>query len=154
MANDKTQFISKGFWAGVGLIAPVAFAILIGNQLTRYSDTAFSAEDYEQEESYSELFTDHSQSIAVDHFKDQRDGEKVNILGSITNKGSTTVGSIRLEAEFFDDKGDFVYEQSEYINKKLAPNESENFLIACGCKDKNFPEYKSVTVRVVGAHDF
>lgn len=153
MITENTQLIKNGFWAGIGLILPVAAGIVLGNHLTNYSDAFMSVEAYE-EETYSELLTDYSKNIVVDKFQDQRDGDKVNILGSITNTGSTAIGSIKLEAEFFDDKGEFVYEQTEYIDKKLAPNESENFLIACGCKDKKFPEYKTVTVSVVAAHNF
>lgn len=152
MSELKSQMVRKGFWIGIGLIIPMSMGILIGNQLTRYSvEESFAEADFDQED-YLEAYADLTKSIVIDKFQDKKQGSEINILGTITNKGSKPIGSIQLEAEFFNDKGEFVHEQTEYISKKIAPNESENFQIACGCKDKVFPEYKNITVRVVSAH--
>jgi len=76
------------------------------------------------------------------------------ILGSIKNTGKEKISSVKLEAEFFNSNGDFVYEESEYISKRLAPNETENFAIKCGCANRKFPEYTKVVVRVVSASNY
>ncbi|MES2820889.1 MAG: FxLYD domain-containing protein [Pseudomonadota bacterium] len=153
MSSSSMSKIKNGFLIGVGFILPIALGTWVGDKLISYS---VDSDSYESDaySDFSEITTDYAKSITVEKFSDMSKDGKINILGSIINKGKISIGSIRLEAEFFNSAGEFVQEQSTYINKQLEPNESENFQISCACKDQLLPEYTKVTVRVVSAHDF
>jgi len=153
MSPSGISKIKNGFLIGVGFILPIALGIWLGDRLVNFSG---DSESYNSDEysGFSEITTDYAKFIAVEKFVDRSKDGKINILGSIINTGSVSVGSIKLEAEFFNKEGGFVQEQSTYISKKLEPNESENFQISCTCKDQLLPEYEKVTVRVISAHSF
>ena len=148
MIEEKRKTIRTGFWLGIGLIIPIAIGMYFSSWISSTLYKYFSpSEEYE---SYMPV-KNVEKNIIIESFRDVKLGNKVFINGSIINKGNKPLGSIQLEAEFFNEKGEFVYEESEYIKKTLAPNERENFQIKCGCTDVTFPEYKKVTVRVVSA---
>nr|WP_298174654.1 FxLYD domain-containing protein [uncultured Pseudomonas sp.] len=153
MSSSSISKIRNGFLIGVGFILPIALGVWAGDKLVNYSG---DSENYEIDEysDFSEITTDYAELITVEKFSDKSKDGKINILGSVINKGKVSVGSIKLEAEFFNNEGEFVQEQSTYISKKLEPNESENFQISCTCKGQLLPDYKKVTVRVVSAHSF
>ncbi|WP_339414467.1 FxLYD domain-containing protein [Pseudomonas sp. EA_35y_Pfl2_R5] len=153
MSSSSISKIKNGLLIGVGLLLPITAGVWAGNMLVNYvsSSESYESDDYS---GYSELTTDYAELISVEKFTDKSKDGKVNILGTITNKGEVSVGSIKLEAEFFNNEGEFVQEQSTYISKKLAPNESENFQITCTCKGQSLPEYTKITVRTVSAHSF
>lgn len=153
MLSSNTSKIMNGFLTGIGFVLPIALGVWVGHKLVNYSA---DSETYESDEysAYSDFTTDYAELISVEKFSDNSKDGKINILGSIINNGKVPVGSIKLEAEFFNAAGEFVQEQSTYISKKLSPNESENFQISCTCKGQLLPEYSKVTVRVVSAHSF
>jgi hypothetical protein len=101
---------------------------------------------------YAEWDKDYSADVEVTTFRDTQLGNEVLILGTVKNNAKKTLSSIEIEAEFFDEKGQFVYETSTALKRsKLQPGQLENFQISCGCKDKPFPAYKRVKVSVVAA---
>lgn len=153
MSSSSMSKIKNGFLIGVGFILPIAMGVWVGDKLINYSS---GSESYESDEytDFSDITTDYANLITVEKYADKSKDGKINILGSIINKGTISVDSIKLEAEFFNNEGEFVQEQTTYISKKLEPNESENFQISCTCKGQLLPEYTKVTVRVVSAHSF
>jgi hypothetical protein len=153
VAEKKTQLVGKGFWTGIGLVVPIGLGMLLGSYFVRYSDGFLRGAD-QAEAGYESLVTDYTQFIEITGYRDLSQDGKINVLGSLVNKGSEPIGSIKVEAEFFDDKGEFVLERSEYISKKVQPGQTENFQISCGCKDQVVPAYKSITLKVVSAHNF
>lgn len=149
------KWIKIGFWLGIGFILPQMFVLYAGTVGTYMAlpSVIENTWDADSASNYSEQF-DRAASIKIENFRDESDGTRLLILGRIVNVGDSKARSIQLEAELFNQAGEFVYECSEYISKDLASQEAENFQIKCGCGNSPIPPYKEVTVRVVGASAF
>jgi len=163
--NDMTpkQKITTGFWLGIGFIIPFVLASILGLVLS-FAATPFimkksfeSAGEIYDEES-SEIFDfsndDLKSQIKIVEFRESLIGNKLMILGVVTNHGPKEVGSINLQAELFDSEGKFVFECDEYISRKMKINDSENFQIRCGCGDDETPMYESLKLSVVSASNY
>ena len=158
------KLIKVGFWLGIGFIIPQLVVLYSGTVITMLAMPSIIESSYvetEEEGVDQEAFVsnyssnyDRTDQIEILDYREQLQGDQLLILGKITNSGDSHANSIQLEAELLDSAGEFVYECSEYINKKLQPKEIENFQIKCGCGKKPLPEYASITVRVVNAHSF
>jgi len=152
MESSTKGLLRQGFIFGFGLIVPLVLGSIV------YTKVSYSmAKDYysdSEPSSYLEKDEDHIQKIEISNVKDTRDGNFVMVTGAIKNAANKKLSSIKLEAEFFNNKGEFVYEETEYVSKSLAPNEVENFAIKCGCTNRTIPEYAKVTVRVVSASNY
>ena len=145
MSEESGKMISRGWFIGLGMIIPICIATVLGDQVSTYIYRSTEEGDL------SKFTEDHSKMVSINEFKEVSSGNKVLILGVMSNVGDKPIKSITLEAEFFDESGAFVYEKSEYIDATLDPGEKENFQIECGCKTKEFPKYKTVTVRATSA---
>ncbi|MCU7930716.1 MAG: FxLYD domain-containing protein [Candidatus Thiodiazotropha sp. (ex Codakia rugifera)] len=143
--------IKIGFWLGIGFIVPQLVVLYSGTMLTMLAIPSMM-EDSLENNSLSEF--DKTNQIKVLEYREELSGKQLLILGSIKNEGTGKASSIRLEAELLDSDGRFVFECSEYINKKLKPGETEYFQIKCGCGDTVAPEHSSITVRVVSASNY
>lgn len=151
MADEGEKRIWQGFSLGLGLLIPMAFAVMVGEAgWSVISGFIYASSDTNPE--YAEWDKDYSADVEVTTFRDTQLGNEVLILGTVKNNAKKTLSSIEIEAEFFDEKGQFVYETSTALKRsKLQPGQLENFQISCGCKDKPFPAYKRVKVSVVAA---
>ena len=154
----KWKLIKVGFWLGIGFIIPSFIVIYSGTALTILAmpsmmQASFESEDSDVTSSFTSNF-DIADQIKIKSYREQKNGNQLLILGEIENIGDKKASSIQLEAELSNEKGDFVYECSEYINKDLKAEEIENFQIKCGCGDKPVPEYAEVSVRVVSASNY
>jgi len=152
MQDSNKSVFRQGFVFGFGLIIPLVIGFIT------YNIISYKMSKSLYEDNYSELYTDKEEkkieSIEILNFRDVREGDFVMVVGAIKNIGKTKVGSIKLEAEFFNSNGEFVYEQTEYVSKRLSPDEVENFSIKCGCTNRKFLEYAKVTVRVVSTSSY
>lgn len=135
------------------MIIPLSLALTLSNTFNYKLSSLFYTEDTASY-SYKSNEEDHIKNIEVQNFHDVREGNFVMVTGSVKNIGKEKVNSIKLEAEFFNAKGEFVYEETEYVSKSIKPNEEENFVIKCGCTNRTFPEYTKVTVRVVSTSNY
>lgn len=154
--------IKFGFWLGVGFIIPQLIVMYGGTYITflampkmmemAMDNPSESKDSFDVSEFTSQL--DQTKKIEIGKYEDKSKDGQLLILGTITNKGDKPASSIQLEVELFDAEGKFVYECSEYISRKLVPGDTENFQVKCGCNTSPIPEYKSVDIRVVGAHGF
>jgi hypothetical protein len=81
-----------------------------------------------------------------------RDGS-LEIVGLITNTGSTTWSSVTIEAEFFDAAGNFLEEATQYHQGHITGNAKEHFkvTILSPAPALSAPETKMV-VKVAGGH--
>jgi hypothetical protein len=159
MENPNWKLLKQGFVFGFGLIVPLSIGFILYSVFSYKFYDLFSSSVVPNiadnlYESYGSQETEAIKSIEVVEYRDVKDGDFVVVLGSIKNTSSKPIGSIKLEAEFYNDKGEFVHEESEYISKRLGQNEVENFAIKCGCANRKFPDYSKVTVRVVDAGAF
>ena len=152
MVDQGEKRIWQGFSFGLGLLIPMAFAVMAGQAGWSFVSSFMSSEPTYNGSDYDEWDKDFSSDLTVTEFRDTRMGNDVLILGSVKNNGKKPLGSIEIEAEFFDASGKFIYEMSTELRRnKLQPQQVENFQITCGCKEKPFPDYKLVKVRVVSA---
>lgn len=155
--------IKIGFWLGIGFIIPSMTVMYGGTALTflfmpAMMEASFSSETDDPDDSMgirsiTSKF-DRTSQIEIGDYRDTGKDGQLLILGTITNIGDKSIGSIQLEAELFNNDDKFVYECSEYISNKLKAGGTENFQIKCGCGSSPVPEYKSVKVRVVSANSF
>lgn len=153
MSDENGKVVARGWYLGLGLIVPITIATVAGGYLNNYVYRLWQ-KSHPDEFDYLPTRADLAKDIVVESFHDVRNGKKVMILGVVANKGKDTVTSTTVEAEFFNDKGEFVYEKSTYIRKRLKPDDRENFQITCGCGDEDFPAYAKVTVRIVEANNY
>ncbi len=153
MKKSFNEIFRQGFIIGIGMLIPLSVVFLLSNIANyKMSSYFYSSESFES--SFENKEEEKINKIEVVSFHDVREDNFVMVLGSIKNTGNKKISSIKLEAEFYNEKGEFVYEESEYISKTLSPNEVENFAIKCGCNNRKFPEYSKVNVRVVGASGY
>ncbi|QKE62056.1 hypothetical protein HNE05_01275 [Aquipseudomonas campi] len=153
MTDNKPTLISKGFWLGIGLIIPIGFGMTLGSQLIRTSEGILHS-NRDADTNYTHIATDYTKLIKIEHFKDQSQNGVIDIVGSLLNTGNEPIGSIKIEAEFFNKNGEFVMERSEYIDKKIQPQEAENFQISCDCEKQTPQDYEKITLTVTSAHNF
>lgn len=152
MADEGEKRIWQGFSFGLGLLIPMAFAVMAGQAGWSFISNVISSEPVYNGPGDGEWDKDFSSDLEVTEFRDTRMGNDVLILGTVKNNSKKALSSIEIEAEFFDASGKFMYEMSTELRRnKLQPQQLENFQITCGCKDKPFPDYKLVKVRVVSA---
>jgi hypothetical protein len=87
----------------------------------------------------------------VSHRVERRNGDTV-VLGTLRNEADATVGSVRVEAAYYDAAGRLVDLCGWYVASRLAPDEEKPFKIACGgTPEKPAPESASVKLRLVEA---
>lgn len=109
--------------------------------------------EIEEVSSYEKFSSDSGLKI-VNH-REQRVGEKLEVLGAFENGGTNTWTSVTIEVELFDDKGEFVDECTKYVRGSFVPGTSENFKVNCGgCEEHPLPNFDSYTVRIVDASSF
>jgi len=137
------KHIKAGFWFGMGFIPIFFIGAFVIDKTTGFIS---SAGEYTANSDQT--------NIKIVEYKDLRNGDELLILGSITNTGESSLSLISLEAELFDQRGEFVYECSEYVKKRMNPGEKENFQINCGSKETPIPEYKTINLRVVHASSY
>jgi hypothetical protein len=142
------KLIKTGFWFGIGFIVPLLVAIYLSNIIAMMAMPSMAESVFEENVMSSMDRTDH---ITINQFEEKEYGSRLLILGVIENTGDEKASSIRLEAELFNDSGEFVYECSEYISSDLLPGDKENFQIRCGCNDQPIPQHSEVKVKVVSA---
>ena len=88
----------------------------------------------------------------VGHRIERRNGDTV-VLGTLRNDGDAQVGSVRVEAAYYDGAGRLVDLCGWYIAPRLAPGEEKAFKVACGgTPDRPTPESASVKLRLVEAY--
>jgi len=153
VTDKKSTLINKGFWLGVGLIIPIGFGMIAASYFIILSQE-IRRNNNNTDTNYAHITTDYTKLIKIESYKDQSQNGVIDIVGSILNTGDEPIGSIKIEAEFFNKDGEFVMERSEYIDKKIEPKEAENFQISCDCKDQITQEYDSITLKIVGAHNY
>ena len=117
--------IFRGFLLGVGLSVALGTAYLIVFQITMKRTEA----EFAHMGSFSESSAADFVLSDVEELK--HDGA-TSIIGSVKNNGKAKASSLKIEANLFN-HGKFVDQYSTYITGALAPGESRNFKIACGC---------------------
>lgn len=152
--SNKSLFKS-GIVFGFGLVIPFTMTFFgVGFLQDKFSNARPLDDRIVDQRLADDTQDDKLNSIEILNFKDVREGDFVMVLGSIKNNAKKPISSVTLEAEFYNSKGEFVYEETTYISQKLKPGQVENFAIKCGCANRKFPEYSKVTVKVTSVSDY
>ena len=120
------RLIKAGFWLGIGFIIPslivygLGTVMMVGSMSQIFDTGMDEMEDSFEAGGMASAFQsqfDKSTQIEIVEFHESKIGDQLLILGSIKNKGKSSVNSINIEAELFDSEGKYIYECSEYISK-------------------------------------
>jgi hypothetical protein len=87
--------------------------------------------------------------IILSDVEERNDNGRVSIIGTLKNTGARPARGVQIEVDLFQ-KGKFVDQYSTYIAGSIAPGESRNFKVACGCKDTPPAEHDSFKAQVRG----
>jgi len=150
--EDMTAFqkVKTGFWLGIGFTLPIIIAFLVSLVISyALSPTIFdyAYEDNDDDEGLMK-------QIEITNYNESYRGDRLIILGTITNRGPKEISSIKLQAELFDREGNFVHECDKRISRNMKSGENENFQIVCDCSKSPAPEYESITLRVISANNY
>lgn len=167
------QTIKTGFLLGIGFTIPLAaieflsikYSFYTMEQLAdEYSESMYEnageqigSNEQESDTLTQEEFDKYNKSYVKDislsaHETTKQQGQLL-ITGSFINKAKVAVNTVEIEAELFY-QDNFVYECSSYINMSIEPEQSENYMIRCGCKDSETPEFDQIKVKVTRASSY
>ena len=90
-----------------------------------------------------------SKEIVLSDVEERKDDGRVSIIGTLKNSGTRPARGVQIEVDLFQ-KGKFVDQYSTYVSGSIAPGESRNFKVACGCKDTPPAEHDSFKAQVRG----
>ena len=91
-----------------------------------------------------------AQNITVSNVEELKHDGLTSIIGSAKNTGKKPARSVEIQANLFN-HGKFVDQYSTYISGTIAPGESKNFKISCGCKAPP-AEHDTYKIEVIGGY--
>jgi hypothetical protein len=124
-AGNALGTVVRGFLMGLGLSVALAAAYLVVFQITMHRTAAALATMSERPEAAAKDFT-------LSEVQELKHDGVTAIIGSVKNSGKAPGRSIQIQADLFN-HGKFVDQYSTYVSGSIAPGESRNFKIACGC---------------------
>ena len=68
-----------------------------------------------------------SEDLEITNFDTRVDGKEMVVTGMISNLAESAWKSVSIEAEFFDESGNFIGESDDYIGSDVNGNGNENF---------------------------
>ena len=68
-----------------------------------------------------------SDDLEITSFDTKVDGKEMVVTGIISNLAESAWKSVSIEAEFFDESGNFIGESDDYIGSDIYGNGNENF---------------------------
>jgi hypothetical protein len=117
--------IVRGFLLGVGLSIALGTAYFIVFEISmKKTEAAFEKIEGAGESS--------SKNFALSDVEELKHDGVTSIIGSVKNSGKTPARGVQVQADLFN-RGKFVDQYSTYVSGTIAPGESRNFKIACGC---------------------
>jgi hypothetical protein len=117
--------VIRGFLLGVGMsIALGATCLVLIQVATSRTEAAV--------ETMSGFGERSARDFALSGVEELKHDGATSIIGSVKNSGKTPARGVQIQADLFD-HGKFVDQYSTYISGSIAPGESRNFKIACGC---------------------
>lgn len=147
--------IKRGFFLGLGFVIPLAFAgcVVVGYsfyEMSQFTD-GFYDETLESIDGYADSEESYIDQISLSPVSETLQGVQLLVAGKFTNNSDEDLNSLEIEAELFNEKGEFVYECSKSFYEKIPSKVTENYLIKCGCSENGVPAYSTVKVRVIKA---
>lgn len=141
MVKDIFGKILYGFLFGTGMGLSILLIIYIYDNINK-SDQSYVHKTYNE-----------NAGLVLTYENDRQVKDGVIVLGTIHNQGKDSWRNIKVEAEVFDNKGNFIDECTETVYLTLEPDARENFKITCGaCSTNKIPDYEKVSVRIQDAY--
>lgn len=72
---------------------------------------------------------DATKELIISEVRKKTSGDSLEIVGLITNSGSHKWSNVTIEAEFFDESGNFIDEASEYLRSEIPGAAKEHFKV-------------------------
>ena len=154
-AADFTGRAVQGFAFGAGFAAAALVAWLVAREAIGIAGEvggAMAAKSSARSAAMPVALPASASEVRVaSHRVERRHGDNV-VLGMLRNDGEATVGSVRVEAAYFDAAGRLVDLCGWYIAAKIAPSEEKPFKVSCGgTPERPAPEGAAVKLRLVEA---
>ncbi len=81
--------------------------------------------------------------------------EEFVLFGNIRNEGNTEWTTVDVQAELFDEEGNYIDECKSYVDKRVFPGETTNFKLDCSkCSTVNLENYHSYKVSITDANTY
>jgi hypothetical protein len=96
---------------------------------------------------------DAGQDLLISDVRQRHTDQAIEIVGLITNQGSRKWTSVTVEAEFFDQAGGFLDEESDYLRGDISPGAKEHFKIRLFNDDESLrSEDTKTVVKIAGGN--
>jgi len=154
-STDFLRRVVQGFAFGLGFAAAAGIAWFIVREATGIAGEvrgAVAAKSSARTAATPVAMPGVASEVRVaSHRVERRNGDTV-VLGTLHNDADANVGSVRVEAAYYDASGRLVDVCGWYVAQRLAPGEDKPFKISCGgTPEKPTPESASVKLRLVEA---
>jgi len=117
--------VARGFLLGAGFsIALGATCLILMQVAEKRSEAAV--------EKMGDFGESSAKDFSLSNVEELKHDGVTSIIGSVKNSGKAKAHGVQVQANLFD-HGKFVDQYSTYISGSIAPGESRNFKIACGC---------------------
>jgi hypothetical protein len=145
--------VAQGFAFGLGFAVAAGFAWFVARELVGVAGELGGAADAKAGARTAAMPAAVPGSAAdvrvAAHRIERRNGDAV-VLGILRNDGDATVGSVRVEAAYYDAAGRLVDLCGYYVATRIAPGEEKPFKVACGgTAERPAPESATVRLRLV-----
>ena len=70
-----------------------------------------------------------SEDLSLGQIRTKVVDDELEVIGVITNSSDREWSSVTIEAEFFNQKNEFIDEASEYVRSDITPGAKENFKV-------------------------
>ena len=155
-AADFARRVAQGFAFGLGFAAAAALAWFVAREATGLAAElggAVAAKGAARTAALPAAVPGTASDVRVaSHRIERRNGDAVTI-GTLRNEGEAMVGSVRVEAAYFDAAGKLVDLCGYYVAARIAPGEEKPFKVSCGgTPERPAPESASVRLRLVEAY--
>jgi hypothetical protein len=152
--NEK---IKTGFYYGLGLSVPLLVSLYafhkspdITTIINKFNPTPI-AEPIEFAEGYNctKVVEKIDPKFELGEHTVKKMGKIVLITGEIKNTGTETLKHPAIEADLFNEKGEFVFKcNADSLNNVLA-DKQEYYMITCGCcGSEGVPDFKDAKLNV------
>ena len=150
---DFARRIAQGFAFGLGFAVAAGLAWFVGREVVGLAGEvggAVGAKGAARTAAMPVAVPGSASDLRVaSHRVERRHGDTV-VIGMLRNDGDATVGSVRVEAAYFDASGKLVDLCGYYVGARIAAGEEKPFKVACGgTPERPVPDSASVKLRLV-----
>ena len=137
--------IGLGFCYGIGFGIALSLVIMFFNKYeSKLSPSINDEQQYASADIRNQLIKEHKLI--------SKSGKIIEIIGLVDNNTEYEWSPLKIEIEFFDEKGTFVYECSDYIEGGILPFTKEHFKVSCSSCDGKLPDFSTYEIKIASAY--